>query len=277
MKKDEAKGLCDQALAELADALAAGKSEELTKYLDTMSRFHHYSFGNCLLIARQCPTATRVAGFHAWRKLGRSVKKGEKGICILAPLVGKKSAGKKEDDEGTETQGVFGYRAVHVFDIGQTEGDELPDINQIEGDPGYRFDRLALVVLGLGIKLDVREDLDGADGVSAGGSIFLAKGLSPAARFSTLAHELAHELMHKAEDRRKLSKTVKELEAEAVAYIVSTAAGLIGALKQSSDYIQCHRGDAGQLNESLGRIQKTATEILTRLEATQLEPASHPA
>lgn len=269
MKKEEAKSLCDTALSELAAALAAGKSEELSKYLDTMSRFHNYSFGNCLLIARQRPTATRVAGFHAWKKLGRSVNKGEKGICILAPMVGK-----KEDDEGNETKGVFGYRAVHVFDVSQTTGEELPDINRIEGDPGDRFDRLALVVLGLGIELDVRDDLDGADGVSTGGSIFLAKGLSPAARFSTLAHELAHELMHKGEDRRELSKTVKELEAESVAYIVSAAAGLQGALKQSSDYIQCHRGDAKQLTESLGRIQKTATEILSRLEATELEPAT---
>lgn len=265
MKKEEAKSLCDSALSELAAALAAGKSEELIKYLDTMSRFHNYSFGNCLLIARQRPAATRVAGFQAWKKLGRTVKKGERGICILAPMVGK-----KEDDDGNETKGVFGYRAVHVFDLAQTEGDELPDINRIAGEPGDRLDRLAALVSSLGIELGYEEHLDGADGVSAGDRIYLRKGLSPAEAFNTLAHELAHELMHKAEDRKTLSKTVKELEAESVAYVVSHAAGLSGALKQSSDYIQCHQGDTERLTASLGRIQQTATQILAGLERREV-------
>ncbi|QDV73206.1 ArdC-like ssDNA-binding domain-containing protein [Botrimarina mediterranea] len=267
MKKEEAKSLCDSALSELAAALAAGKSEELTRYLNTMSRFHHYSFGNCLLIARQRPTATRVAGFQAWKKLGRSVKKGEKGICILAPMVGK-----KEDEEGNETKGVLGYRAVHVFDLAQTEGDELPDINRLSGEPGDHLERLVQYVSSLGIELGYEEHLDGADGVSMGGRIYLLSGLNQAEAYNTLAHELAHELMHKAEDRKTLSKTVKELEAESVAYVVSHAAGLSGALKQSKDYIQCHQGDPEQLTASLGRIQQAASQILTGIEAQQLEP-----
>lgn len=79
----------------LIDQLEAGNSDALTAYLDAMSRFHRYSFGNVLSIARQRPGATRVAGFHAWRQLGRNVKKGERGIRILAPIISKR---RKNDD-----------------------------------------------------------------------------------------------------------------------------------------------------------------------------------
>src|SRR3954451_8349715 len=71
----------------LIEQLEAGNSDALTAYLDAMSRFHRYSFGNVLSIARQRPGATRVCGFHAWRQLGRNVKKGERGIRILAPVI----------------------------------------------------------------------------------------------------------------------------------------------------------------------------------------------
>ncbi|QEG36229.1 ArdC family protein [Bythopirellula goksoeyrii] len=269
MKRDDAKKLSDEALEELAAQLAAGKSEELTKFLKTMSRFHNYSFGNCMLIARQMPTATRVAGFRAWQKLNRQVRKGEKGICILAPLVGKKKA-----EDGSSESEVFGFRAVHVFDVSQTDGKELPDIHKIEGDPGEKLSRLHTTAIGLGITLSYEEDLGGADGISQGGSIVLLSGLTAAAEFNTLAHELAHELLHRGEDRKTLSKTVKELEAESVAYVVSTAAGLTGALEQSADYIHCHAGDSEQLARSLQRIQKTASLLLEQLEAVPLEPLS---
>lgn len=267
MKKDEAKQLCDNAMAELSAALAAGKSEELTKYLATMSTFHNYSFGNCMLIARQRPDATQVAGFQAWKKHDRMVRKGEKGICILAPLVGK-----KEDDDGNEVTGVFGYKVVHVFDVSQTEGEDMPDISRVSGDPGEKLLKLTLVTKSFDITLSFEDDLGGADGVSRGGSIVLQSGLSAAETFNTLAHEMAHELMHRGEERASLSKSVKELEAESVAFVVSKAAGLEGALKQSSDYIQCHQGDAEQLSKSLLRIQKTASLILTELESVSLEP-----
>lgn len=62
-------------------------SEEWTRYLDTQRKFHHYSFGNCILIALQRPDATRVAGFHRWLEIGWHVRKGEKGIAIQAPIV----------------------------------------------------------------------------------------------------------------------------------------------------------------------------------------------
>lgn len=262
MNRDDAKKLSDNALSDLASQLAAGKSEELLKFLDTMSTFHNYSFGNCMLIARQKPNATLVAGFRAWLKLGRHVKKGEKGICILAPMIGKKKA----EDGNEEARAVFGFRAVHVFDVSQTEGDDLPDVNRIDGDPGEKLGRLHATAESFGIALSYEDDLGGADGVSRMGSIVLVRGLSPAAEFSTLAHELAHELLHKAEDRKTLSKAVKELEAESVAYVVSKAAGLDNALKHASDYIQGHKGNEEQLAKSLERIQKTAAILIDAME-----------
>ena len=91
MNREEALKKSDDALKELADALKQGKSDTLLKYLDTLSRFHRYSFGNCILIALQRPDASMVAGFHRWKQMGRWVKKDEKGIAILAPMVSRKS------------------------------------------------------------------------------------------------------------------------------------------------------------------------------------------
>jgi len=269
MKKEEAKKLGEDALAELANQLAAGKSEELVKFLDAMSSFHDYSWGNCMLIVRQFPSAKLVAGFKAWRKHGRFVKKGEKGICILAPMVGK-----KEDDSGDEVQAVFGFRAAHVFDISQTDGEEFPDINRVSGEPGEKLLLLHQTVESFGIRISYDECLGGAEGVSKGGEIILLQGLSPAAEFNTLAHEVAHELLHRGPDRASISKSVKELEAEAVAYVVSKAAGLTGGLKQSADYIHCHSGDKEQLGKSLERIQRTSSRILEALESACSEPLS---
>ncbi len=120
MNTDQAKQLADTALTQLIEALEKGQSEALKNYLATMSRFHKYSWGNCLLIAMQRPTATHVAGFHAWLKLQRHVRNGEKGIVILAPMVGKaKSTGSAELTEDQQTR-LFGFRAAHVFDARPT-------------------------------------------------------------------------------------------------------------------------------------------------------------
>lgn len=110
-----------QAVDFLLQQLEAGKSETLTAYLAAMARFHSYSFGNILAIARQRPTATRVAGFSTWKELGRFVKKGEKGIQILAPMTGYRR--RKDADDQTSNQAeikpqpvLIGFRAVYVFE-----------------------------------------------------------------------------------------------------------------------------------------------------------------
>ena len=126
MKLEEIKNKTNEAVSYLVAALESGQSDVLTQYLNTMARFHNYSFGNIMLIALQKPQATNVAGIRTWNSLGRFVKKGEKGIMILAPMVGRKMQRTEEiatqfenqnaaDDRKAEPQ-LYGFRAVYVFD-----------------------------------------------------------------------------------------------------------------------------------------------------------------
>jgi antirestriction protein ArdC len=265
MKRDDAKQLADQALADLQQELEAGRSDALTRYLETMSRFHNYSFCNCMLIARQMPEATFVAGFRRWLELGRHVRKGEKGIGILAPLVYRKR--EEEADVNGEDRALRGFKVVHVFDISQTEGDELPELARIQGEPGELLPSLEWVIRSSGIELSDEQLPLGVKGESRKGAIAVAEGLPAAERFAILAHELAHEWMHDAEHRQQLSRTVRETEAEAVAYVVCRSLGL-DCSTRSSDYIQMYRGNAETLLESLERVQKTAARITEALEQT---------
>src|SRR5579871_3568939 len=115
----------------LIEQLQSGHSDALTAYLNAMSRFHNYSFGNILEIARQRPDATRVAGMYAWNQLGRKVRKGERGIRILAPIIGVRRKPKEEAENDLTKQNkavLVGFRAAYVFDVNQTEGRELPEM-----------------------------------------------------------------------------------------------------------------------------------------------------
>ena len=249
-RENPAQQLIKQAVDFLLQQLEAGKSETLTAYLAAMARFHRYSFGNILSIARQRPTASRVAGFHTWKELGRFVKKGEKGIQILAPMVAKrrrKDAAEQEYTPNQETKPapmLIGFRAVYVFDVAQTEGAELPEFeHNISGEVGAHRERLIAFLDGQNIALEFNERIAPALGVSYGGRIALLPGQSQAQEFTTLVHETAHELLHKTERRTMTTATVRETEAEAVAFIVGQAIGLeIGTA--SSDYIQMYAGNA---------------------------------
>lgn len=279
MNREEATKLAETGLAELAQALEQGKSETLVKYLDLLSRFHHYSFRNCLLIAIQRPDATQVAGFNRWKELGRFVKKGEHGIAILAPLVYKKKAEDEvapEEAEDGNVRTLRGFKVVHVFDVTQTEGQELPEFAQTGGDPGEALSRLEAYVQTYGITLRYDQIPGGALGVSKGGEIIIQPGMTPAQTFCTLVHELAHELLHKGERRKQTTKTVKETEAEAVAFVVARAMGLQTSTT-SSDYIQLYAGDKDVLNESLELIQTLAAEIVEALQAKSTEEVPHAA
>jgi antirestriction protein ArdC len=265
MNREDALKQSEQALEKLAEALAQGKSESLVRYLDLLARFHHYSLGNCLLIAIQRPDATRVAGFHRWKQLGRYVKKGEKGIVILAPIVRRRKAeDRDESSDNEEPQNVRGFRTVHVFDVFQTDGADLAEFSRVTGDPGEKLEQLAVVVAERGIELRYEPNLGGADGLSKGGVIVLREGMAPAEQFAVLAHELAHELLHRNERRKETTRKVRELEAEAVAFVVSRAAGLDG-LGHATDYIQLYAGDKELLLESLDHIQRVSSEIIGEL------------
>ena len=252
----------------LIEQLEAGHSDALTNYLTAMSRFHNYSFGNVLEIARQMPTATRVAGFWTWKNLGRSVKAGQKGIRILAPIVGirrKKDEEAKKDITKQNERVLLGFRNAYVFDVSQTEGVELPSLHEVNGDPGENIDRLAEFLKSKGIQLVYNPNIAPALGMSYGGRIAILPGQSKAEEFSTLVHETAHELLHKAERRTATTKTVRETEAEAVAFVVGKAVGLLNG-NASADYIHLYHGNASLLAESLEVIQQAAGQILAALE-----------
>ena len=257
----------------LIEQLEAGHSGALTNYLTAMSRFHQYSFGNVLEIARQMPTATRVAGFWTWKELGRSVNAGAKGIRILAPIVGVRRKKDKEAQKDITKQNertLLGFRNAYVFDVSQTEGADLPDMHQVSGDPGENVDRLAEFVKSKDIQLVYNANIAPALGMSYGGRIAIMPGQSKAEEFSTLVHETAHELLHKAERRTATTKTVRETEAEAIAFVVGTAVGLETG-SASADYIQLYHGHASLLAESLEVIQQTASVILAAVEPPMQE------
>jgi antirestriction protein ArdC len=262
----------------LIEQLEAGKSDALTAYLNAMSRFHNYSFGNVLEIARQRPSATRVAGMYAWNQLGRRVKKGERGIRILAPIVGIK---RKKDEEAEKditkqnTRVLVGFRNAYVFDVEQTDGAELPAMREISGDVGENHGRLVSYIEKQGIELVFTENIAPALGVSYGGRIAILPGQSKAEEFSTLVHELGHELLHKAERRTTTTKVVKETEAEAIAFVVGKAVGLQTG-SASADYIQLYHGNASLLIESLEVIQQASAVILAALQPPTQEQAAMP-
>ena len=250
------------------EQLESGHSEALTNYLTAMSRFHQYSFGNVMEIARQMPTATRVAGFWTWKNLGRNVKAGQKGIRILAPIVGvrrKKDAEANKDITKQNERALLGFRNAYVFDISQTDGVDLPSLHEVSGDPGENIDRLAAFVKSKGIQLVYNANISPALGMSYGGRIAILPGQSKAETFSTLVHETAHELLHRSERRTATTKTVRETEAEAVAFVVGKAVGLVND-NASASYIQLYHGNASLLAESLEVIQQTASVILIALE-----------
>ncbi len=274
MNREDALKKSDDALKELAEALRNGKSDKLVEYLGMMSRFHQYSFGNCMLIAMQKPDATQVAGYGRWRQLGRFVKKGEKGLAILAPLIRKRNKddakGIEQAQDATESRSgkvLFGFRVVHIFDVSQTEGQELPDFATLQGDPGDKLGKLEEIIKAHGIAIEYLDQLPfGANGMSEGGKISINATRSKPQMFSTMVHELAHELLHWGDRRESTTKVIRETEAEAVAFVVCKSIGLETSTR-ASDYIQLWNGDEQVLLRSLEHIRNVASKILSELNA----------
>tara|TARA_A100000171_G_scaffold45925_1_gene50205 strand:- start:1731 stop:2708 length:978 start_codon:yes stop_codon:yes gene_type:complete len=268
-KEQLIKQVTEEAYELLAQDLKAGRSESLLAYLEAAGRFHQYSFNNMMLILLQRPDATRVAGFRAWNKFNRFVRKGEQGIVVLAPVT--KVVGRHEETQADGSKKevpirrVVNTKPVYVFDVSQTDGDPLPEPERHAGDPGKYLSRLEKLYKKHGVTLTYVESLGGADGVSRGKSVEIVESLPDAPKFTVLVHELAHEMLHRDEERRKKTdKTIRETEAEAVAFIVGSAIGLEMG-RASSDYIQLYRGDTKTLASSLHAIQDTAAKILSGL------------
>jgi antirestriction protein ArdC len=258
--------------AELLTRLTQGiaeltRSDRWRRHLDCQARFHRYSFGNVVLIAAQRPDASRVAGFNAWRHLGRSVKKGEKAIWILAPLVTRKAT--EPDDEAETRRPVRGFKYVPVFDLSQTEGEELvAACNKLEEDePTACFGRLADVARSFGYSVEVTHLRGGTNGDCAFDlrRIRVEAGNAPAQRVKTLAHEIAHALLHEDSHDRPLA----ELEAESTAYVVCQRLG-VDSGAYSFGYVAVWAGGGEEaiagIRASCGRIQHASARILQAVE-----------
>jgi len=195
------------------------QSDEFRRYLDTVSRFHRYSLTNTMLIWLQRPDATLVAGFHTWRSLGRMVRKGETGIRIFAPMRLRASvAGEDEDDSEAI---VLRFKPVAVFDVAQTEGEELPEppVTLLSGDEAELWDSLATVARLQGLQVD--------RGINIGSErpngfydrsrrlIWVDPDLQPLMASKTFCHEIAHHFAGLVESRQEA-----ETIAESTAYIV---------------------------------------------------------
>lgn len=272
--KDRAERIIEEATRKLATELDAGRSEALHQYLAAMGRFHRYSWTNSLLIQTQRPSATRVAGYHTWRDLGRSVRRGEKGIVIYAPIVAHVERSRPallRGESPPKAREVVGFRAAYVFDLDQTEGRPLPAPAKTRGDPSEYLEPLKTAVSRHGIHLEYNASITPADGLSSGGRIQLRPGLDPAEEFSVLAHEFAHELLHHNPNARTLSRSTRETQAEAVAYVVSHAIGL-DTNTAARDYISLYDGNAKTLTDSLSAIQRASSEILRDLLPETREP-----
>ncbi len=270
-KKSEISEVVVAATNELIEQLMQGKSESLMQYLEAMGKFRNYSFQNVLLISCQFPNAVRVAGFNTWKSLGRNVRKGEKGIRILAPMISRRKntefPGSITIDNDSSEKGpvLYGFRFVYVFDQSQVDGPAFESpIGRVEGEASVALRRLSSHVESLGILIEYQSDMV-ADGLSCGGKIVLKSGLPEAETLSVLAHEAAHEILHKKEMRSGISQTRRETEAEAVAYVVCAGLGL-KTNRAGVDYIQLYNGDAELLMSSLADIQKVASSLLKAIE-----------
>jgi hypothetical protein len=263
---------------EILDRLSAGiaeltNSDRWRRHLGFQSRSRQYSFGNVILIVSQCPEATNVAGFRTWTRLGRHVQKGQRAIWILAPMITLKgSVGPSDDDRE-----ICGFKYVPVFDISQTDGEDVPEVcSRLAGDdPGACFSRLVGAAQALDYTVEDAELAPGTNGLCS----FHARRIevevrnSPAQRVKTLAHEIAHAVMHEGHQDRSLA----ELEAESTAYVVCQQFGLDSGA-YSFGYVATWAGGGEQavsrIRASCANIQRAATLIIDLLTTPGLDAAA---
>jgi hypothetical protein len=267
-KAKDCQTMIDKTIARLGEQLEHGYSEGMKQYLKAMSYFHGYSINNLFLILAQMPQATHVAGFRTWQKLNRTIKKGEKGIRIFAPVMLKKNTDKDGKEENRDNKKfednefIRYYRTVCVFDQSQTEGSPLPKPSTSHGDASQYIPKIEQAIRDAGIQLEYA-DTGKAFGISCKGRILIKPGMSSAETFSTLVHEYAHELLHQT-GKPKDSKTIRELEADAVACVVSEHFG-IQTMQASADYIMMWNGDKKLLLERMKRIRDCASTIINKI------------
>ena len=286
-------------LKEITDRLEQGitelfESERYKEYLRVMSKFHNYSFNNTLLIAMQKPDASLVAGFSSWKNnFGRNVMKGEKGIKIIAPspFTVKQEVEKTDPQTGKPVIGKDGkpvteekeikvpaYKVVSVFDVSQTEGRELPDIavNELTGDVDRFKDFFAALEQAAPVPVGFEKIEGGAHGYYhlEEKRIAIDEGMSDLQTLKTAIHEIAHAKLHdidlnapKEEQKPRVDRRTREVEAESVAYTVCQHYGL-----DTSDYSFGYVAgwssgkELAELRGSLETIRSTAAEMINAID-----------
>lgn len=284
----------DDKIKELTDKLEAGikevfESDKYKKYLTAVQKFHSYSYNNSLLIMLQKPNASYVAGYKTWETLGRYVRKGEKGITILAPCpykvkkqveaVDPNTGQVKRDSHGnpmTEEKEIqyASFRAVSIFDISQTEGKPLPELaEELKGEiPDYKMlmDSIREVA-------PVPIHFESWEGSKKGHydlgkkEIVIKFGMSDLQTVKTAIHETAHSILHKDQAHIKDSASM-EVEAESIAFVCCQRLGL-DTSDYSFGYLAGWSSDKTlpELKSSLQTIQKTAHKVIENLDRAILK------
>lgn len=265
--------ITEQLEAGVKDIFTSGKYEQ---YLCTMAKFYKYSATNCILIYIQKPDATLVAGYQSWQKnFKRQVKKGEKGIKILAPIPHKfKKLVENEEGEQEEQEISYtSFRAVSVFDISQTDGEELPSIlSKLSGDVSGYDDLIEKLKKVSAVPVVFDEISGTANGFfdPKGKRIVIREGMSQLQTVKTMVHEIAHSILHNLEtgEQKEATKEAKEVQAESTAYTVCKALG-IDTSEYSFGYVAGWSAgrDLKELQESLEIIRKTSHNLLEAIEA----------
>ena len=275
------KTLTDQLEQGVSDIFQSG---QYAAYLTAMSKFHHYSFGNTMLIFMQCPNATHVAGYHDWRRnFGRQVKRGERGITILAPCPYRRQEEVEETaPDGSSSKSVqwvqrMSFRTVTVFDIGQTEGKPLPEIaRKLTGDVAQYESMVAALRSISPYPISMESFPGGAYGCCnfVERRILVQPDMSQIQTIKTMIHEVSHAKLHapiedgdgETPPQRK-RRFVREMEAESVAYVVCQHFG-IDTADYSFGYVAgwSHGKDLSQLKASLELIRNTAAELIDGID-----------
>ena len=291
-----------QKVKEITDKLEAGlkelfESEKYKSYLSTMSKFHNYSFNNTLLIAMQKPEATLVAGYQAWQKnFERHVNKGEKAIRILAPapykikeerdkldpvtgemMFDENGMPQKEETEVT----IPAFRAVSVFDVSQTDGKPIPELevnellSTVEGYEDFVQALMNISPVPIAFE-DIPGDSKGYFS-TAEKRIAVQENISESQTLKTMVHEVAHSMLHDKEVNQSMDipvkdRNTKEVEAESVAFTVCQHFG-IDTSDYSFGYIAGWSSGRNmkELKSSLDTIRKTASELITGIEGAMQE------
>lgn len=278
------KSKLEQYIQDLANATDEKTlSAEIRRYLTFFSKFYNYSFYNRILIYIQKPNATHVASYKKWQEKHRQVKKGAKGITILAPIIPKSNDDEEGEKSDINSKNVTGFKAVKVFDISDTETidseGEIPETPQwwTDNTPSETAELLYDAVIGvanyMGINVTYGDSKDGEKGYSTGDHINISSDVAGVGRLATMIHELAHELMHWKkssifyvgdDNGQRISSELAELQAESVSYVVLKHYDL--PVYHHATYLALWKANKEKIMQNLEIISKVSQFIIDKID-----------